>query len=120
MVLGLHCERWRGVVNVTMRVFAGAQDGGRLILVWSPSDVLSTGSLSTTSFPSCMVDIGAGQRECCIRVPWAVADRTLLLNSNTLGLFPYTTYTTLTYPGGVHQFCNGFVYVVADTLFTSN
>jgi len=60
MVLGLHCERWRGVVNVTMRVFAGSQDGGRLVMVWSPSDVSATGTLSTTSFPSCMVDIGAG------------------------------------------------------------
>jgi len=60
MVLGIHCERWRGVVNVTMRVFAGAQDGGRLVLVWSPSDVSASGVLSTTSFPSCMVDIGAG------------------------------------------------------------
>lgn len=72
-----------------------------MILVWSPSDVASTGALSTTSFPSCMVDIGAGERECSIRVPWAVADRTLLLNPNVSHSFPTTTYSTLTEPTGI-------------------
>jgi len=120
MIIGMHCERWRGVARVTMRVFAGAQDGGRLVMVWSPSDISSTGALTTTSFPSCMVDIGAGERECSLRVPWAAADRSLLVNPWTSGAFPKTTYSVLTFPGGIREVCNGFVYIVADTLFTSN
>jgi len=77
MVIGMHCKYWRGVCKAKVVVFAGSLDGGRLLFYWSPTT--PTGVLDIGQLPSCSIDVGAGQRECELTVPWAVASNMLEL-----------------------------------------
>lgn len=87
MVLGQFCTYWRGVCRVKVMVFAGSLDGGRLIVFWHGASRPATPPLKNTQFPSCIIDVGAGQRECQFDVPWSVAE-TMLALPNTYASMP--------------------------------
>jgi hypothetical protein len=117
MVVGLHCTYWRGVCRMRAMAFAGSLDAGRVLFLWAPGPT-RTGVLDPTAFPSCVIDLGAGQTQCEMEIPWGVADKMLPLPAS-FATFPVTAYSG-TAPAGHLQYGNGNLYVVVDAPLTSN
>lgn len=105
MVVGMHCSHWRGTCVAHMEVLAGSMDGGRVLLVWKPYP--TSGILDNLSFPSCLVDIGAGHLECELEIPWATSDNALMIPP-IFSELPLTQYTS-TAPPNSQDFSNGFL-----------